>query len=269
MGFQGIVGHELLGEVIDGPRAGERVVCEINFACGHCGDCARGLGKHCAARTVMGILNQDGAFAEEVAVPLANLHRVPDDVPDDAAVFVEPLAAAFEILEQLGDVTDHSAWVLGDGELGLLIAQVLQGAGADITLVGKHDDHLAIARDQGIATTPLSAWSREKRELVVDATGSREGFGMAVAATRPRGRVVLKSTVADPETSAALTQLVIDEITVVGSRCGPFAPALAALLQRSVIVEPLIAAAFPLTEAPQAFARAAEPGTLKVVVVGS
>ena len=192
MGFSGVLGHELVGVV---EETNKRVACEINFACGRCDMCARALGRHCATRTVMGILGQDGAFAERVAVPRANLHEVPDAVNDERAVFIEPLAAAYEILEQVAPAQE--ALVLGDGKLGLLVAQVLQAAGARVTAVGKHDDHLAILRARGIATVLLDAWDRQKKPLVVDATGSRQGFSMAMAATAPRGTLVLKSTVAD------------------------------------------------------------------------
>lgn len=267
MGFVGVLGHELVGVVEKGPSAwlGKRVVAEINFACGHCSQCAAGLGRHCATRTVMGILNQDGAFAERVAVPVANLHVVPDAVADETAVFAEPLAAAFEIREQLCITSQRETLVLGDGKLGLLVAMVLKLAGADVRLVGKHERHLAIAQDRGITTTLLDDWDRTPRDLVVDATGNADGFALAVAATRPRGTLVLKSTVAD-DAPISLAPLVINEITVVGSRCGPFAPALAALADTSIDPRDMIAAEHPLSEGVSALERAARRGTLKVLL---
>jgi threonine dehydrogenase-like Zn-dependent dehydrogenase len=206
-----------------------------------------------------------GATAERVAVPVANLHEVPDALDDEQAVFIEPLAAAFEIPAQVRVERGVEAAVLGDGKLGLLVAQVLHASGARVTAVGKHDAHLAILRARGIDTVLLERWDRTPRDLVVDATGSQEGFALAVAATRPRGTLVLKSTVAD-RGSVDLAPLVINEITVVGSRCGPFAPAIAALAQGDVDVRPLIAARRSLEDAVDALALAREPGQLKVLL---
>jgi threonine dehydrogenase-like Zn-dependent dehydrogenase len=241
------------------------VVGEINFACRRCAACRSGLPRHCPTRRVMGILNADGAFAEYVAVPAANLHAVPDGVSDDAAVFSEPLAAAFEILEQVRVERGTACVVLGDGKLGLLAAQVLAQAGARVLAVGKHDDKLAILRRRGIETVPLQGWDRARADLVVEATGSAAGFALAVAATRPRGTLVLKSTVADG-VSLNLAPLVIDEITVVGSRCGPFAPALGALADGRVDVTSLIAARHRLADGLEALHHAAQPGVLKVLI---
>jgi threonine dehydrogenase-like Zn-dependent dehydrogenase len=216
----------------------------------------------------MGILNADGAFAELVAVPVANLHAVPDAVPDEAAVFAEPLAAAFEILEQVRIEPSMRCTVLGDGKLGLLAAQVLATTGARVTAVGKHADKLAILARRGIATSLLDEWDRRRADVVVEATGSAAGFALAAAATTPRGTLVLKSTVAESG-ALNLAPLVIDEITVVGSRCGPFAPALAALANGTVDVGALISARFPLRDGVQALRSAAEPGRLKVLIVPS
>ncbi|WP_437964027.1 alcohol dehydrogenase catalytic domain-containing protein [Sorangium sp. So ce260] len=281
MDFRGTLGHEFVGEVVDGPAAwrGRRVVGEINFACGRCSTCARGLGRHCPARTVMGIAGADGALAERVAVPVANLHAVDDRVDDEAAVFTEPLAAAFAILEQVRVAPGTSALVFGDGKLGLLIAQVLHQAGARVLAVGKHEEKLALLRAQGIATElfrpvapvdagaalPQGAWAGEPAEIVVEATGTAEGFMRAVRATRPRGTLVLKSTVAGLS-SVHLAELVIHEITVVGSRCGLFEPALRALEARTVDVRPLVSARVPLERAEEALQAAAAPGVLKVLV---
>jgi len=262
MGFTGVPGHEFVGEVVDGPAelAGQRVVGEINFACGRCPTCGRGLGRHCPERRVMGILGADGAFAEYLAVPVANLHAVPDGVPDEAAAFTEPLAAAFSILEQVPLGPADDVVVLGDGKLGLLCAQVLAGTGAAVMLVGKHAANLALVADRGVATALLDAWAPGGGAgCVVDATGSVGGLALAMAAVRPRGRLVLKSTVADRH-ELSLAPLVINEVTVVGSRCGPFPPAVRALTDGTVAVTPLIDSTFPLTAGVEALAHAARPG---------
>jgi threonine dehydrogenase-like Zn-dependent dehydrogenase len=266
-GFEGILGHELVGLVAQGPAQwlGRRVVSEINFACGACEMCRRGWGRHCGSRTVMGIAGQAGAFAELVAVPVDNLHAVPDGVTDDQAVFAEPLAAAFEILEQVDLGPGVEVTLLGDGKLGLLIGQVVANTGAKVLAVGNHEDHLAILSDLGMDTTLLSEWDRGRRDVVIEATGTLQGFTSAVAATRPRGTLVLKSTLAD-QAPVDLAPVVIDEISVIGSRCGPFEPALAALAAGQVAVAPLVAARFPLAEAVQALRLAAEPGILKVLL---
>jgi threonine dehydrogenase-like Zn-dependent dehydrogenase len=241
------------------------VVGEINFACGACTACARGLGRHCPTRTVMGIVRADGAIAEHVLVPVANLHAVPESVPDARAVFTEPLAAACEILEQVPVAPGTQCLVLGDGKLGLLCAQVLACAGARVRLVGRHARKLALLGGRGIETALASEWSREPAELVVEATGSAEGFRSAVAATLPRGTLVLKSTLAE-HPQVDLAPLVIHEIRVVGSRCGPFAPALRLLAEGRVEVDALVTARVPLARAGEALERAAAPGALKVLV---
>jgi threonine dehydrogenase-like Zn-dependent dehydrogenase len=267
MGFRGVLGHEFVGEVSDGPAPwrGRRVVGEINFACGHCATCRAGRSRHCPARRVMGILGADGAFAEYVAVPVANLRAVPDTVGDDDAVFTEPLAAAFEILAQIAVAPGVSATVLGDGKLAQLTAQVLAQAGARVLAVGKHDDKLALLRRRGIDTVLLDAWRRTPAPLVVEATGTAQGFALAAAATEPRGTLVLKSTVATPA-PLDLSPLVINEITLVGSRCGAFEPALQALADGRVDVRPLIAARHTLREGIAALQHAAQPGVLKVLI---
>jgi len=267
MDFRGVLGHEMVGSVVHGPDEwrGRRVVAEINFACTDCPLCARGLQRHCPRRRVMGILAADGAFAEYVAVPVANLHAVPDDVGDELAVFAEPLAAAFEIVEQLGDVSGLDAIVFGDGKLGLLAAQVLQRAGARVVAFGRHDTKLAILRGRGIATAIADEWSGEQADLVVEATGSAAAFARAVAATRPRGRLVLKSTVAGA-VQVDLAPLVINEIQVVGSRCGPFAPALRAIAAGEIDLHSLISERYALRDGVAAFERARSRGVLKVLL---
>jgi threonine dehydrogenase-like Zn-dependent dehydrogenase len=267
MGFRGVLGHEFVGVVDEGPAEwlGRRVVGEINFACGRCETCAAGLPRHCPQRSVMGIQAADGAFAEFVRVPVANLHAVPDAVPDARAVFVEPLAAACEILEQVRLEPGTPCLVLGDGKLGLLVAQVLAAAGGRVRAVGRHPEKLALLARRGIETHLASDWRPAPTPLVVEATGSADGFRAAVAATRPRGTLVLKSTLAE-HPRVDLAPLVIHEIAVVGSRCGPFEPALAALAAGRVEVDGLVSHRVPLARAEDALARAAEPGALKVLI---
>jgi threonine dehydrogenase-like Zn-dependent dehydrogenase len=267
MGFRGILGHEFVGIVDDGPSEwhGERVVAEINFACQTCALCQENLQRHCPSREVMGILVADGAFAEFVRVPVANLHIVPGGVPDDAAVFTEPLAAAFEILSQVEVEPGAPCVVLGDGKLGLLIAQVLDAADARVLAVGKHPEKLEILRRRGIDTVSISDWRPEPVPLVVEATGSPASFECAVAATRPRGTLVLKTTAAERR-PLDLTPLVINEIRVIGSRCGPFPHALRALETGSIDVASLISGRVPLSRADEGLRLAAEPGALKVLI---
>jgi threonine dehydrogenase-like Zn-dependent dehydrogenase len=221
--------------------------------------------RHCPSRRVLGIRNADGVFAEYVRIPVANLHTVPDSVPDDVAVFTEPLAAAFEILEQVDVEPGQDCVVLGDGKLGLLVAQVLLGAGARVLAVGKHREKLAILERLGIETVVLRDWSREPASLVVEATGSPGGFECAVAAVKPRGTLVLKSTVAETP-GIDLAPVVVGEIRVIGSRCGPFPPAVRALETGSVDVGSLICERVPLRDGVEALRLAGTPGALKVLV---
>ena len=267
MDFRGVPGHEFVGEVHEGPAEwlGKRVVAEINFGCGRCEACGRGMQRHCPTRQVMGILGADGSFAEYLAVPLANLHAVPDAVSDEAAVFTEPLAAAFEILEQIPVKPGIQAVVLGDGKLGLLCAFVLHQAGAAVTVVGRHDTKLALARKAGMRAVNLSDWQPQAVDLVVEATGSPAGLQRAIAAVRPRGTLVLKSTLAEDHT-LSLAPLVINEVTVVGSRCGPFPPALAALTLGYVPVSSLIETSYLLSDGIEAVNTAARRGALKVLL---
>jgi threonine dehydrogenase-like Zn-dependent dehydrogenase len=267
MGFRGVPGHEFVGEVCEGPTdlMGKRVVGEINFACGHCDMCHRGLARHCPTRRVLGILNADGSFAEYLAAPVANLHLVPDEVEDEAAVFTEPLAAAFEILEQVHIQPTTEVVVLGDGKLGLLCAQALHVSGARVTVVGKHEGKLSLVRKLGVRTELLKNWRFRQVDCVVEATGAPAGLVLAMQIVRPRGTLVLKSTVARNH-EVSLAPLVVNEVTVVGSRCGLFPPALRALAQGKVSVTPLISKTFPLTEGAAAVRLAARPGVLKVLV---
>jgi len=268
MGFRGIPGHEFVGEVCAGPAdwLGKRVVGEINFACASCTVCQQGLERHCPYRRVMGIVGADGSFAEYVAVPVRNLHLVPEAVTDEEAVFTEPLAAAFAILEQVHLQPDAAVVVLGDGKLGLLCAQVLHHTGARVTVVGKHAHKLRIAHQCGLRTILLSDWRPQPQaDVVVEATGTTAGLQLAIAAVRPRGTLILKSTIAQEHT-LSLASLVVHEVTVIGSRCGRFPPALRALECKGVAVTPLIAAVYPLTEGVEAVNHAARPGVLKVLL---
>jgi len=263
LGFRGIPGHEWVGEVVAAPDAalrGVRVVGEINFGCGTCDRCRGGLARHCPTRRVQGIVGADGAFAELMVVPAAVLHPVPEELPDRVAVFTEPVAAAFEILEQLGDVGAVRALVLGDGKLGLLVGQVLAAAGARVRVTGHHAEKLAVAERLGLETGPPDPGA----DLVVDASGSPGALRDALALVRPRGTVVLKTTVAE-EHRLDLATAVVNEVTLVGSRCGPFMPALASLAG-GVQVAPLIDAVYPLADGVEAFAHAARRGALKVLV---
>jgi 2-desacetyl-2-hydroxyethyl bacteriochlorophyllide A dehydrogenase len=268
-GFSGTPGHEFVGEVVsaeDQSWLGKRVVGEINLACGKCEWCARGLGRHCPQRTVLGILNYPGAFREFLTLPLRNLHRVPDSIPTEAAVFIEPLAAACEILDQVKIPKGDGVAVLGDGKLGLLIAQVLQAHGARVHLFGRHRDKLRIAEKAGVAIEAVPAkLPRRGYRWVVDATGSPEGLQSAVAMCEPRGTVIMKSTVHSVVTIDT-APVIVNEITLVGSRCGRFEPAIRLLRTGKINVQDLISDQFPLDRAPEAFRQAARKGVLKVLL---
>jgi threonine dehydrogenase-like Zn-dependent dehydrogenase len=270
MQFHGVPGHEFVGVVEQAPGAdeweGHRVVGEINAACGACSACRAGRPTHCPHRTTLGIAGRDGAFAEHLTLPIHNLHPVPDSISDEAAVFVEPLAAACEILQQVHVRPTDRVVVLGDGKLGLLCAQALALTGCDLTALGHHREKLELLAQRGIPTVvggedPVEAGA----DLVVEATGRPEGYAAARRLVRPRGTIVLKSTY-HGVVDADLTMAVVDEITLVGSRCGPFAPALRLLERRLVDVTPMVQARYPLSEALAAFEHAARPGTLKVLV---
>jgi threonine dehydrogenase-like Zn-dependent dehydrogenase len=268
MGFAGVPGHEFVGRVESSPDPawlGRRVVGEINAACGRCDACARGLGRHCPHRTVLGILGRDGAFAERLTLPLANLREVPAGIPDEAAVFCEPLAAAWEILEQVSVPAGSRTAVLGAGRLGQLCARVLAKAGSPPLVIGRSEPKLALARSAGLETARADAPIERGFDLVVEATGAPEGLERAIALVRPRGTIVLKSTY-HGAAPIALAPLVIDEITVVGSRCGRFEPALAHLAEDPALVAPLRTACFALDDAAAAFALASERASMKVLL---
>jgi threonine dehydrogenase-like Zn-dependent dehydrogenase len=270
-GFRGTPGHEFVGEVVraDNPSLlARRVVGEINLACRKCDWCRRGLGRHCPTRTVLGIVRHPGAFREFLTLPEANLHVVPDSISNEAAVFVEPLAAACEILDQVSIPDDANVAVLGDGKLGLLVAQVLSANRKNVHLYGRHKSKLRIAERAGIQVAiakkklPLNAY-----DWIVEATGSQTGLQSAVQMVRPRGTIVLKSTV-HGTVPLDTAPVIVSEITLVGSRCGRFEPALALLRSRRINVADMISESMPLAQARRAFARAAEPGVLKVLLQG-
>jgi alcohol dehydrogenase len=278
--FHGTLGHEFVGEVVhvasakDRSWVGRRVVGEINLACAGsgfakmCDYCRRGIPTHCARRRVLGIIGHGGAFAEFLALPVGNLHRVPAGIPDDAAAFTEPLAAACEILEQVDIRAHRAACVLGDGKLAQLIARVLRVSGLRVTMIGKHAGKLRLARLAGITGVKLT--SREARRpdaftLTVEATGSPSGLAMAQQITAPRGTLVLKSTFHGPA-SVETWPIVVKEITVVGSRCGPFEAALALLRSGRVDPRPLISRLFPLKDAEMAIRHAQQSGVTKVLL---
>lgn len=271
MGFRGVLGHEFVGVVVevadDAEQAwvGRRVAGEINLGCGRCARCHQGLARHCATRTVLGILGRDGALAELVTLPLRNLHAVPEGLDDDRAAFIEPVAACFEVLEQLKVEPDARVLILGDGKLGQMLAQVLRGAGCALTLVGKHPRKLDLARARGIDAVSLDAPLAGDADVVIEATGSPAGLDRALSLVRPRGTVVLKSTFHGAPT-VATSRIVIDEVHVLGSRCGPFAPAARALAEGRVDPLPLVDATYPLREALAAFEHAQRPGVLKVLL---
>jgi threonine dehydrogenase-like Zn-dependent dehydrogenase len=267
-GFAGTPGHEFVGEVVDADTRsliGKRVVGEINLACGQCDFCAMGVGRHCPRRRVLGIVNYPGAFAEYLLLPEVNLHVVPPGIPDQWAVFIEPLAAACEILDQVDIAPGEHLAVLGDGKLGLLIAQVLRVHGARVTLYGRHEHKLRIARSAGVETSTMQNRPRGTFQLVVDSTGSANGLEEAVNMVRPRGTVVMKSTI-HGEVCIDTAPVIVNEITLIGSRCGRFEPAIELLENRRIDLSSMISAEYPLEEAPRAFAEAARRGVLKVLL---
>ncbi|MEZ4767177.1 MAG: alcohol dehydrogenase catalytic domain-containing protein [Caldilineales bacterium] len=270
-GFSGVLGHEFVGVVEACPGrpelVGRRVAGEINIGCGECAYCARGVREHCLRRQALGIHGRDGVFAQFVALPVANLHLVPDNVTDEAAVFTEPLAAAFQIREQVAfSATDRIA-VVGAGRLGQLVARALADASAELVAVGRDQQSrkLAILRAAGVATAERGQLPAGWADVVVDCTGSPAGFADALDLVRAQGVLVLKSTY-HGAAEVDMTRVVVDEIQVIGSRCGPFDKALAALASGQVDPRPLIDAQYPLIEGLHALEHAARPGVLKVLL---
>jgi len=276
MDFAGIPGHEFVGRLVHGPDAGRRVTGEINAACGACPVCRGEVadlsgapldGRHCPRRTVLGILGRPGAMATQLALPEANLRPVPDGVTAAQATFAEPLAAAYEILDQLPPVAGRRTLVVGDGRLGLLIAQVLRDAGATVELAGHHPERTpaGISPRTGLLDAPATPSFDERYELAVEATGRPEVLQRLFGWVRPRGTLVAKTT-ASEGAPLDLAPLVVDELTLIGSRCGPFEPALDALARGAVTVDSLIHATLPLDQVAEAFDLAARPGVLKVLI---
>lgn len=278
MDFKGILGHEFVGiveESEDRALMGKRVVGEINAPCGSCLYCQRGLGNHCPQRKVLGILGLDGCLADYCILPTNNLHLVPDSVLDEAAVFTEPLAAALQILEQTHIKPIDSCVVIGDGKLGLLVAQVVSLTGCKLLVMGHHQDKLDILNRRGIKTKAADDRShaergnkKEKADVVIDCTGKPEGLSQAISLLKPGGKLILKSTFAPQDGSLLFNpvMLVIDEINLIGSRCGPFAPALRLLERELIETSALISAIHSLDESEAAFAEAGRRGILKVLV---
>jgi len=269
-GFNGTIGHEFVGlveESSDRALVGRRVVGEINAGCGKCDQCRAGDSRHCPNRTVLGIHGRDGAHAEFLQLPAINLLPVPENIPDEHAVFTEPLAAACGVLERVKISTSDRVAVIGDGKLGLLCAQVLALSGAPTLLIGKHSSKLRIAERRGIEiATPKQAAKRKRQfDVVVEASGAASGFGLALDLLRPKGQLVLKSTFhAKTELDAA--RIVVDEISIVGSRCGRFSPALDLLKKSAIDVDSLISEEYPLSNGVHAMRRAATRGVMKVLL---
>ncbi len=282
-GYRGVLGHEFVGTVVAAPDheewLGQRVVGELNVGCGHCTLCRQGLGKHCRARQSLGIIGLDGAFADYLLLPIANLHTLSaitatnPNLSDEVAVFVEPTAAALQILEQLSLRPSTRVYLLGSGRLGLLVAQILALVGCDLTVISRTPDKLQLLTELAL---PLQTYATSQKtldpllanpaEVVIDVTGSPDGFALARALVRPAGTIVLKSTFAGNLPQFDLSSLVVDEITLLGSRCGPFPPAIRLLTSGLIHVQPLIHACYSLDQAQEALRAAAQPAIIKVLL---
>ena len=271
MGYKGILGHEFTGVVEeindeDQTLLGKRVVGEINLGCKNCEWCAKDLERHCPNRSTLGILAKDGCFAEYVTLPLSNLIEIPENVPDEQAVFVEPLAAGLEILEQMHIQPCQKVMVLGDGKLGLLTALALNACGLDVLIVGKHQNKLDIAKNQGVKTQLLSEFEpAPKFDVVVEATGSITGFETSVNCVKPRGTLVLKSTIAASK-ELNLAPIVINEITILGSRCGRFEPAMRLIASGKIDFSQMISKIYPIEQAINAFDANNAKDTIKILL---
>ena len=268
MGFRGVLGHEFVGRV---ERTENRaltdqiVVGEINCPCGRCASCEEGLGNHCPNRTVLGIDGRNGAFAEYLVLPEVNLHPVPSNVTLDEAVFVEPLAAACRVTEQVRINSENSVCVFGDGKLGLLVTQVVRLKTTRVTLVGKHPAKMRLLGGLGIRCVELKGFAAQPFSVTVDCTGKPDGFSLALACTRPKGTLVLKTTSQDPVT-ARLAPVVVNEVTVLGSRCGPFEEAISLLRRKKVRLTGMITGRYALEDATEAFAAAGRTSAIKVLL---
>jgi threonine dehydrogenase-like Zn-dependent dehydrogenase len=265
--YQGVLGHEFVGVVEQGPTAllNQRVVGSINAACGRCEYCDRGIPSHCANRTVLGIVNRNGAFADYLCLPVANLHPIPDTIPTDAATFVEPIAAALEIQEQIKITPNDRVLVVGDGKLGQLVAQTIALTGCELLAIGRHAEKLANLKARGIQTGFTADVQPRSFDIAVECTGNPAGFATALKSLRPRGKLVLKSTYAG-KLSLDASAIVVDEITLLGSRCGPFAPAIELLAQQQIDVMPLIQGRYALADGLAAFEHAQQKGVMKILL---
>lgn len=268
LGFKGIPGHEFVGEVIKSPDRnwiGKRVVGEINLSCGKCELCKRGNTNHCSSRRTVGIYKKDGAFAEYLTLPLRNIHSLPSHISNTEAVFVEPLAAALEIFEQIEIQRTDSVLILGDGKLGLLVAQVMKQKAEKVLCKGKYQRKLELLQDRGIKTLLKGQDIDDIFDIVVEATGNEEGLIEGLSRVKPCGRIILKSTY-QGRPCLDVTKVVVDEIQMIGSRCGPFGKAIEALAQKQVEVKKMVDADFHLEKAGEAFELAKKPGTMKVLI---
>jgi len=269
MSYQGILGHEFVGvikESQDSHMIEKRVVGEINVGCGICELCKKGLERHCPHRTVLGILRRNGAFAQYLSLPEKNLHVIPDQISDEQAVFVEPLAAAFEIKEQINLKQESNIALVGDGRLAQLVALVLNLSCQNITCFGRHKNKLELLKNLGIKTKiGIDSDDNQKFDIVVEATGSNSGFTDSMKLIKPKGTVILKSTLAS-KTNLDLTSMVINEVSVIGSRCGPFRPAINALASGRISVDNLIDSTYSLEKFQDAFEQAKKPDILKVLL---
>ncbi len=270
MGYKGILGHEFVGVVVDGDKdlIGKRIVGEINLACNNCSYCGHNLQRHCPNRQTLGIFNKDGCFCEYFTLPRENVLLVPDNIPDEEIVFIEPVAAALEILEQVKIEPRHKVALLGDGKLGLSIALILNAYNIDFVHIGKHADKLEISRNMGSAVKLLDDITDEDKmsfDVVIEATGSKGGFETSLSLVKPRGTLVLKSTIAANE-GLNLASVVVNEITIVGSRCGLFAPAMRLFANKKIDVKPLISSILPFDKALEAFELNKKKEVIKVLL---
>ncbi len=267
-GFDGILGHEFTGTVAEAENrslTGKRCTAEINCSCGTCPYCLDNLGRHCPNRTVLGIINRSGAFARYISVPEENLTLIPDSIPDNHAVFIEPLAAALEILDQVEINRSSKVLLLGDGKLGLMTGHVMASTGCDLTIVGKHPEKLAVLKYDNVNQVLLDHFQTDSYDVVIEATGNAAAFDMAVSNVRPRGTVVLKSTYAGGA-RFNFSPVVVNEITIIGSRCGLFEKAIDFLQNHNISFEDMISAQYPLEDALKAVETSKSPGVLKVLL---
>ena len=266
--FRGVLGHEMVGTVVSGSASwrDKRVACEINCVCGRCEMCQAGLANHCTQRTVMGISDRDGCFADLVAVPERNLHEVPEALSDEQAVFIEPLAAAYQVLAQCSIEKRMTVSVVGSGRLGLLVAQAVATTGCKLTVIGRNPKTLQLCEKMGIQGIHVDELIRRSdRDVVVECSGSPDGLDIAMSLVRPRGTIVLKSTFAEPG-RLNLAPIVVNEVTLLGSRCGSFPDAISALAREAVEVRSMISRVYPIENAVEAFEASQQPQNVKVLL---